>query len=97
VGGGDRSRLGGEADDLINASGSDRTRPPGAGSVFLNSGESVLDESTPPEPDGLPHDSHGLGNLLIGLTRGSHQDNLCALHQPCGKGAATRETLQIVP
>jgi hypothetical protein len=56
----------------------------------------LLDKSTPPEPDGLPHDSHGLGNLLIGLTRGGHQDYLCALHQSSGKGAATREALQIV-
>ena len=89
--------MGSEADDLIDAGRSDSARPPGAGSFFLNSGNSLLDESTPPEPDSLPHDSHGLGNLLIGLTRGGHQDNLCALHQPCSKGATTREALQIVP
>jgi len=83
MGGSDGSRLGGEADDLIDAGRSDGTRPARAGSVFLNSGDSLLYESTQPESDGLSHDSHGLGNLLIGLTRGGQHDNLCALNQPC--------------
>jgi hypothetical protein len=81
---------------LIYARRRVQSRPPGAGSVLLNSGDALLDKPTPPESDGLPHDSHGLGNLLIRLTRGGHQDNLCALHQSCGKGAATREGFQIV-
>src|SRR5205823_10048427 len=42
VGGRNGSRLRREVDDLIDPSRSDRTRPPRAGSVFLNSSDSLF-------------------------------------------------------
>src|SRR5712691_9029985 len=67
-----RSLPSGHAEDLVDLRGQYRGGPPRAWSIFLYTGDSLLDETLQPQSHGLPGDSQGLGNFSFGFVRGGH-------------------------
>src|SRR5207249_9456905 len=96
VGSRGRSLPSGQAEDLVDLWRQYRAGPPRARGIFLYTRDSLLDETLLPQSHRLAGDSQGLGNFLIGLVSGGHQQDLGTLHHPRSQSTAAREAIEVV-